>query len=169
MRGSTGSESPRLVLKADTAADLMTVNPVSLHDKASVAEAVALFTDKGFNVAPVIDDFGRPVGVLSSSDIVVHDREKVAYLAPAESTGHEGVTTKAGEPPGQGFQVEKTDPTRIRDMMTPTVFAVTAESSAAGVVAKIVELGVHHLFVVNRDGVLVGVISSLDVLRKLGP
>jgi predicted transcriptional regulator len=28
---------------------------------------------------------------------------------------------------------------------------------------------VHRLFVVDRDGVLVGVISALDVLRRLRP
>jgi len=61
----------RLVLWADTAADLLTPNPLSISQNATVKEAVAFLTDKGFSAAPVIDEAGRPVGVLSRADIVV--------------------------------------------------------------------------------------------------
>ena len=33
---------------------------------------------------------------------------------------------------------------------------------------EMVELKVHRLFVVDRTGTLVGVVSALDVLRRLG-
>src|SRR5262245_39936374 len=68
--------SPRFVLDAATAADLMPPNPVSIRTGATVQEAVAFLTDRGFSAAPVIDAAGRPVGVLSRADIVVHDRER---------------------------------------------------------------------------------------------
>ena len=51
--------------------------------------------------------------------------------------------------------------------MTPAVFAVSLETSAAEVVNNLLEYGIHHLFVVDSQGVLVGVISTLDVLRHL--
>src|SRR5437868_3767311 len=86
--------APRLVLEAGTAADLMTPNPVSIRDTATLAEAVSLLTDKGISGAPVIDDAGRPVGVLSRADIVAHDRQlaagstaAVAYEATAGDIG----------------------------------------------------------------------------------
>lgn len=50
----------RLVLTAATAADLMTPNPVSVRDSATIKEAIAMLTDHGFSAAPVIDDAGRP-------------------------------------------------------------------------------------------------------------
>jgi CBS-domain-containing membrane protein len=126
MKISMQLDTPRLVLTADTAADLMTANPVSIHQDATIKEAVALFTDHGFNIAPVIDAAGRPVGVVSSSDILVHDRETVEYLVPAGAVERGPVATKDGEPLGRGFQVEKTDRTRVADIMTPAVFAVTS-------------------------------------------
>ena len=52
--------------------------------------------------------------------------------------------------------------------MTPAVFSVREDTSAASVVSQFLALNVHHLFVTDRDGVLVGVISPIDVLRKLG-
>ena len=58
----------------------MRPNPVSIRADASVGEAVALLSDKGFSAAPVIDEGGRPVGVVSRSDILVHDRERTDYV-----------------------------------------------------------------------------------------
>ncbi len=160
--------SPRPTLKAETAADLMTPNPMSIPEDASVKEAVAFLTDKGFSGAPVIDKAGRPCGVLSRADILVHDREKVEYLAPVpEYYDKSDLTIDLGERLRDGFQVEKPDSTQVRDIMTPVVFSVTPETPASQVVQDMVGLKVHRLFVVDRNGILVGVISALDVLRHL--
>lgn len=59
------------------------------------------------------------------------------------------------------------DPTRVRDIMTPVVFTVGLRTAAAKVVEQMLSLKVHRLFVVDEDLALVGVISSLDVLRHL--
>src|SRR3984893_13336952 len=72
----------RLTLNAETASDLMTPDPVSIRDVATVREAIALLTDRGFSAAPVIDQTGRPVRVLSRSDTLVHDREKIDHPVP---------------------------------------------------------------------------------------
>ena len=55
----------RLTLEADTAEDLMSANPISLRRDASVQEAIALLIDRNFDAAPVIDENGRPIGVVS--------------------------------------------------------------------------------------------------------
>jgi CBS domain-containing protein len=44
---------------------------------------------------------------------------------------------------------------------------VAPNTPADKVVEKMVALGVRRLFVVDADGVLTGVISGVDVLRKL--
>src|SRR6185312_15056610 len=67
----------RLVLDAVRAAEVMTPNPMSLRAEATVPEAIAWLTDKGFSAAPVIDPSGRPVGVVSRTDILVHERERL--------------------------------------------------------------------------------------------
>src|SRR5262249_57956262 len=97
---------PRLTLAADTAADLMTPTPVSIRDVAAVQEAVRLLTDKGISAAPVIDEAGRPVGVLSRADVIVHDREKVEYLAPVAEE-------HACDKLRSGYQVVNVDQTRV--------------------------------------------------------
>jgi CBS domain-containing protein len=158
----------RLTLNADTAADLMTPNPVSIRDIATVREAVALLTDRGFSAAPVIDASGRPVGVISRSDILVHDREKIEYATSVpEYYSRSDLTARSGESLRSGFQVEKTDSTQVRDIMTPVVFSVTPDAPARRAVEDMVGWKVHRIFVVDLSGILVGVISALDVLQRL--
>jgi len=47
-----------------TASEFMEPNPVSIRDTATVAEALAVLTDRGHGAAPVVDEAGKPVGVL---------------------------------------------------------------------------------------------------------
>ncbi|MCI0464260.1 MAG: CBS domain-containing protein [Gemmataceae bacterium] len=56
--------------------------------------------------------------------------------------------------------------------MTHGVFCARPETPAAKVVEKMLALKVRRLFVVDGDGVLIGVISAIDVLgnlRHFGP
>jgi CBS domain-containing protein len=160
----TEATSPPLVLRAETAADLMSPSPVSIRAEATVQEAVALLTDKGIGAAPVIDEAGRPVGVLSRTDLLAHDREKAVPSVPDYYAGTDPILGSAG-PSGSGTP----DAARVRDLMTPAVFSVAPEAAAGEVVGEMLALKVHRLFVVDRSGVLVGVISALDVLRHLRP
>jgi CBS domain-containing protein len=157
-----------LTLAAATAADLMTPNPVSIGQNATVREAAAFLTDRGFSAAPVIDEAGRPVGVVSRADIVVHHRNKSEYV-PAVPDYYEKteLATRSGEPLPGGEQAESPYQTRVRDIMTPVVFAVPSEAPARRVVGDLVGLKVHRVFVVDAGGALVGVISALDVLQHL--
>jgi CBS domain-containing protein len=150
--------SGRLVLNARTAADLMSNNPISLRAQATVAEAVATLTDRGYGAAPVIDEAGRPVGVLSRADLLIHDRERLTHPANAREY-----------PLPEGFGLEEVDGTLVEDLMTPAVFSVTPATPVETVVEQMLALQVHHLYVVDQSGALVGVISGMDIVRHLKP
>ena len=158
---------PRLTLWAETAADLMMPNPLSIRGNATVCEAIAVLTDHGYSAAPVIDQAGRPLGVLSRADILVHDREKGATQGVAAYYERGDLTLGSGEHLGTGFHVEVVDTALVRDIMTPAVFSVAPDTPASKVVEQMVALKVHRLYVVEEDGTLVGVISTMDVLRHL--
>jgi CBS domain-containing protein len=142
----------------------MSINPVSLRAEAGIQEAVALMTDRGYSAAPVIDEAGRPVGVVSRSDILVHDREYVRHAQMEEVADWEPLPKR---PRHEGFSVEVVDRTTVADIMTPAIFTVNLDTTAAKVVEQMLALRVHHLFVVDHDQALVGVISTLDILRHL--
>jgi len=131
-----------LVLKANTAADLMNAGPVSLDASATVSEATTFLTERAFGAAVVIDDAGHPLGVVTKTDVLVHARQRRPGLEP--------------------------DDTPVTEFMTPAVFSVRPETPARSVVEQLLALNVHHLFVADPAGVIVGVISPVDVLKKLG-
>src|SRR5205807_1525839 len=58
-------EGPMTEQLPTTARDLMSPNPRSIQGGATVPEVLAFLTDTGFSAAPVLDEAGRPVGVLS--------------------------------------------------------------------------------------------------------
>lgn len=126
-----------------TAADLMSPHLVSLRFDATVAEATALLVDRGINAAPVIDEAGHPIGVLSHTDLLAHDRERYGRTEP--------------------------DSARARDLMTPAVFAVSPGTPAVQVIEDMLAHRVHRLFVLDDSRTLVGVVTALDILRHIRP
>ena len=162
-RATIPAPSP-LVLDAQTAEELMAPNPISLRVDATIPEAVAVMTDRGFSAAPVIDEAGRPVGVLSRTDVLVHEREQVRHALPADD-----VSAEDGRSQHEGFSIEIADSTRVGEIMTPTIFTVNMTTSAADAVKRMCDLKVHQLFVVDDDDSLVGIISALDIVRRLTP
>lgn len=156
---------PRMTLAADKAGDLMSANPISLERDASVHEAIALMTDRNFDAAPVIDEKGRPIGVVTVTDILVHDREYVRFLKTGDMTARSDAQVHDKLP--EDFGIEIVDRTRVDEIMTPAIFTVTEETPVPEVVRKMLELKVHHLFVADREGTLIGVISACDILRCL--
>lgn len=142
----------------------MSPNPVSIRRDATVREAVALLTDRGFGAAPVIDEAGQPVGVISRTDILIHEREYVHHACTRDDSDWD-IFPEPSWP--EGFSIEVTDPTTVAEIMTPAIFTVPLATPAQEVVKRMRELKVHHLFVIDADLALVGVISPLDVLRFL--
>jgi len=163
---ATKGKAQRLVLLAQTAADLMSGKPVSIHETASLAEAAAFLIEKEISAAPVIDDAGRPVGVLSRSDIVRHDSHAATAKPPTNDFYH--VADLFCPPALRGLvHGQRSVPVQVRDIMTPTVLSVAPNATALAVVAELLAMKIHRLFVIDDCGVLVGVISTFDVLRKL--
>jgi CBS domain-containing protein len=141
-----GVSDRALALAAETASDLMRRDLTSIPHDATFAEALAIFIDHNLTVAPVVEERGGPVGVLSITDLLIHARECV-------------VPNRGG-----GRRVE---PISVDSLMTPTMFAVDAHTPAGDVVRDMLRSRVHHLFVTDDAGKIVGVISARDVLRHL--
>lgn len=165
MRAMKTYPANEVFLQARTAGELMTANPLSLREDVPLKEAIAFLVDRNISGAPVIDEAGRPVGVLTQTDVLIHDREAVAHVVPQQA--------EYGSPLPRSwwdeFQVEDVDTTPVRDLMTPAVFCVAVDTPAWTVVKQMRDLNVHRLFVVDDDGVMVGVVTAMDVLRQLGP
>jgi CBS domain-containing protein len=144
--------SPSLAPHARIAAEIMTPDPLSIRQDATVAEATAFLGTRGFSAAPVIDDAGRPLGVVSRTDLLQRQGRRAVHAVDG--------------PGAPGNRVGRDD-TPVRDVMTPAVFCVRPGTTVAKAVEKMLALNVRRLFVVDDAGVLVGVVSAFDVIRGL--
>jgi CBS domain-containing protein len=143
--------SDALILDAETAADLMTPNPVVIRPGMGLEEALDLLAEKDLSALPVLDAAGRPVGVLSRTDIVRYFRVSIKKDRPTSAAASEGPAAMPN----------------VRDLMAPAVLSVSPETPALEVVAQLLGLGnVHRLYVIDA-GALVGVVTDRDVLRRL--
>jgi CBS domain-containing protein len=167
MSGPIPTEAAPLALRARTARELRTPFPLAVRATATVGDALRLLTDYGIGGAPVVDEAGRPVGVVSESDLLTCEREEADRtgppldffgrrdLAPARRPGDAATAAAADRP--------------VREVMTPVVYGVAPDAPAGEVVERMRTLNVHRLFVMGADGRLAGVVSMSDVVAHLGP
>ncbi|MCZ2342899.1 MAG: CBS domain-containing protein [Bacteroidales bacterium] len=130
-----------MTLQAQSARDVMTPGPYSLAASETPEKAAEFLISRGFGSAVVIDDAGHPIGVVTKSDLLIHQQATTEHPTPRMTT--------------------------VRDVMTPAVFTVHLETPIASVVRQFLVLNIHHLFVADPGGTIVGIISPLDILRKL--
>jgi CBS-domain-containing membrane protein len=166
MYGTAFSErTKRVAILPKRAEEVMTANPLSLRDEATVGEAIAFLCAQGFSGAPVINAAGHPVGVVGRTELLRHATHD-ANERSLDEAGHDGASLMsdglAGRP--RSAPMERTT---VREIMTPAIVAVPRGTSLAHVVEKMLARCVHRVFVIDKTGALVGVISSADVLRVL--
>jgi CBS domain-containing protein len=153
----------RLALLAKTAEDLMTTNPLSLREHATVDEAISFLTSRNFGGAPVINDAGKPVGFVGKTDLLRH---VVRSSNGRAHGGHDGAELMSSASGVRRRALCKC-PLTVGEIMKPALVVVPRNASVAQVIKKMLSRRVHRVFVIDKTGALIGVISSLDALRAL--
>ncbi len=138
--------------------ELMNPDVVTLRPDQSLLEAQQVLSSKSVSGAPVVDAAGRVIGVVSQNDLVRNAAhpDTVAqagqFFSSVEDYADLGTTLVA--PSSQ----------RISDVLTPRVYSVSRDTGVAVAANIMRERRIHRLLVIEK-GVLVGVVSSLDLLR----
>jgi CBS domain-containing protein len=134
-------------------AQVMTARPVTTRPDMRLDKARDLLQSRGLSRVPVVDDDGRPVGMLS-----------VTNLSAA------GNGRRIDSPPQQQQKVCRDSleqGLRVADVMKCHVVAVPESASIAQAAEIFVAHGLHGAPVTSLAGVVVGFLSSSDVLAWL--
>ena len=138
--------------------DIMRGDVVTLRAKDSMQHAASVFHSYGITGAPVVDDDGVCVGVLSTSDFV--NREIVAASIPAAATlAFDSMYVKKTYAPA-----ERIEGNVVETYMTPDVCSIYVNDSMLKAARMLCEEHVHRLVVVDGQHRPVGVVSSLDIV-----
>jgi len=135
------------------AAALMTRDIIAIPQGMSLQEAAHRLSETGVSGAPVMDEEGRCVGVLSRSDLV---RALDQGLPSPAEPAYFGDWQMAEEERGETAR-----------FMTPAIIAVPPGASLAEIARTMYASRVHRVLVTDGADRVVGVVSSLDVLGAL--
>ena len=144
------------------ARDLMTSPVHTLPSSAPIPQAAELLLSWRVSGAPVVDRRERPIGVFTLKDLARYVRDR------ADGTLREDDRTlERREPAGSRWPWELLEGTVVSDLMTYGMVTVFPDSSVEHVVHSMVSLGIHRVIVMGDDGKIQGIITSMDVLRRL--
>lgn len=140
------------------ASDIMSRDVVCLNEELDLRECEKILLERGISGAPVVDTNGRLRGVLSKTDIVTHHFSSGEEEGSSEESFHlEGV---------RGAHAFSYTSPAARDIMTP-VPCTASEWATLGEIAALMARREVHRVVICREGKVVGIVSSMDILRAI--
>ncbi len=156
--GGLASASQTLISEVMTA-DVLCVSP-----DLAVEALTTMFLERNISGAPVVDDSGRPVGVVSKTDLV---REQ--WDAGQDQETERLMIRRQGYEVelGPGFHAERIARATVGEIMMPIAFTLPETASVSRAAALMALEGVHRLPVVSEEGKVVGILSAMDILRWL--
>ena len=130
---------------------------VSAHD--TMQQAAAAFAAREVSGAPVVDETGRCVGVLTSSDFA---RRETARDKPNDDE-HRLVEGTDNDP----MHIETTDADLVSAYMSPAVQSVAADAKLVTAAKMMDAEHIHRLIVIDEKGFPAGMLSSMDVVAAV--
>lgn len=147
------------------ARDVMERHVITLSPNDPISNVQRLFVDEGIHGAPVVDELGKLLGVVSSLDLL-RSAAEVRDLPEPDPRDLRQIFDLGSRAFGVDVAAGEAEPT-VADVMTDgPVVAVRPDTPIAGVARVLRENAVHRAVVVDR-GQVCGIISSFDLLRVL--
>ena len=142
----------RLTFPPLTVVDVMSKAIVSAYVAAPFKEIAAALDRNGINAVPVIDEGHRVIGVVTASDLLA----RVGHVRPVPR-GHRFAS--------RSETYRKQHATTAKDLMTSPAITASPSTSIAEAARMLARYRVRGLPVVDRDGVLVGMVSRGDLIK----
>lgn len=151
------------------ARDIMQTKVVTVLETLTVRELAKLLMKLRITGAPVTNTDGSVVGIVSETDIVgidaialddLKDEVHPYFRISKEAFGGNTYLINLEDlklPP------EKT----ISEIMTPWVVAASPETLIVDVAKSLSEKGIHRILVLDEDKRLLGIITSMDIVRAV--
>lgn len=128
--------------------DIMTHTVYSVRVGDAIEAAAKLLADRQITAAPVFDDAGELVGMVSEGDLLWH-------RVPADPTAHLRPVAVGGDRPHT-----------VADVMSGAPLTTWPDADVADVAQTMLDREVRSLPVLEDD-VVVGIVSRRDVLRTM--
>ena len=146
---------------------VMTIDVVTLNGFMSVREAAKILAECNISGAPVIDNEGKLVGMLTETDIlrsVKGAADEVHMVFPSIHTMGVMFELAKGEIEIMEAFEEQAN-TVVMDVMTKNVITSHQDTDLNKVAAILVKKGINRLPVVDDEGHVVGIVTRGDIVK----
>ena len=134
--------------------DVMTQRVVTVEPWTPLKEVARLMVERRVSGLPVVDEDGSVIGVVSEGDILVRERgqvvERSLFDHLLEVDGDQGV---------------KHDAQDAANAMTSPAVTIRPDRAVSEAAALMLDRCVNRLPVVDRHGVLLGIVTRADLVR----
>lgn len=142
----------------DKAEDIMSTDIVIVRPKESLHTVSRILSEHNTSGAPVVDDIGRMVGIVSEHDIV-------SYLSTFEDTEPEAVDSDDLPHLARIYLQASAKP--VEEIMTTEVISARPETSIEVLASLMTENNINRIPILVK-GKFVGMVSRIDILRNIG-
>lgn len=144
------------------ALDIMTKEVLTVQPHTSVRELAALLLERKISGAPVVDEAGKVLGVVTESDLIFQNKK--VHLPTAVAILDAFVFL---ESPGKmEEELKKMAGAKVGDICSRQLITVGPETELEEIATLMAEKKIHTLPVLE-DGKLVGIIGKSDIIRTI--
>lgn len=146
------------------AKDVMTAKVMVATTDWSVEHLASELLRRSVSGAPVADESGKLVGVVSLTDVTRSQAEGIETSDALNDYYQRALVQQMGDVDAQAMSLTVEPEQTVGDIMTPMVFEVEEDTPVQEVADTMLNGRIHRVFV-TRKGKLVGVVSAFDLLR----
>jgi CBS domain-containing protein len=137
-------------------ADIMTTDPKAVRPQTPVSDIVRLLLDSSFNSVPVVDEQGRPVGIVTQGDLIKRAGMPIRLgLLRAMTQDNLDATLQA------------LSERHAKDIMTAPAITTYQDSDVQQIIKQMVAKNLKRMPVVDNQGKLTGILARFDVFRTV--
>jgi len=141
-----------------TVGELMKKDVITVSPSLSWRDAAELLLGRGISAAPVVDDSGHLVGILSEKDLFrgLFPSFKDWIQTPENYLDFDAMEMHAADAMGK----------TVADVMSTRVITAAPSTPVLKIGALMVSSGIHHIPVIEND-ILVGIVGRGDMYRAI--
>jgi CBS domain-containing protein len=151
-----------------TARDIMNQDVLTVGKDWSIDQLTEFLIENSISGAPVVSEDGLLLGVVSMTDIVRY--RNIPATDNREDDLHDYYIhtseLKYTNDEIETFHLTAEALTAVKDIMTPKIFAVNADTNIRDVADTMIRGNIHRVLV-TRNEALIGIITSMDMLRVI--
>lgn len=137
---------------------IMTTAPLCVGPEVTLERLIPLLVDANIGGVPVVDQLGRPLGMVSKTDLLAEEADR------ADAAANEFVPAGDLVSATLGLRLSRQT---AGELMSSPLLCLGVQESVLRAAQLMAGCAVHRLGVVDEAGRLVGVVSTSDVIRWL--